>query len=60
MPLSLNNRKDIVADSISIDKGNETIDLADSLDAILGIAPDGLNSLKAVFSPIPAMVVSSV
>ena len=45
MPLSLNNRRDIVADSISINKGNETIDLADSLDAILGLAPEGLNSL---------------
>ncbi len=46
MPLSLNNSKDIVANSISILKGNRTIDLLESLDAVSGLAPDTLNSLE--------------
>ena len=32
MPLSLNNSKDIVANSVSVFKGNETIDLLENAD----------------------------
>ena len=32
MPLSLNNSKDIVANSVSVIKGNETIDLLENAD----------------------------
>ena len=46
MPLSLNNRKDIVADSISIIKGNRTIDVLETIDAVTGLAPETLNSLE--------------
>ena len=46
MPLSLNNRSDIVADSTSIIKGNNTVDLIESLDAVTGLAPATLNSLE--------------
>ena len=46
MPLSLNNSKDIVANSISIIKGNKTVDLLSSLDAVTGLAPATLNSLE--------------
>ena len=46
MPLSLNNSKDIVANSISIIKGNKTVDLLSSLDAVAGLAPATLNSLE--------------
>ncbi len=46
MPLSLNNSKDIVANSVSIIKGNKTIDLIESLDAVTGLAPATLKSLE--------------
>ena len=46
MPLSLNNSKDIVANSISIIKGNKTVDFISSLDAVTGLAPETLNSLE--------------
>ena len=46
MPLSLNNSKDIVANSISIIKGNKTVDLIESLDAVTGLAPETLSSLE--------------
>ena len=46
MPLSLNNRKDIVANSISIIKGNRTIDVLETIDAVSGLAPETLNSLE--------------
>ena len=46
MPLSLNNSKDIVANSISILKGNRTIDDLETIDAVSGLAPDTLNSLE--------------
>jgi hypothetical protein len=46
MPLSLNNSKDLVVNSISILKGNKTIDLIESLDAVQGLAPETLNSLE--------------
>ena len=46
MPLSLNNSKDIVANSISVLKGNQTIDVLETIDAVTGLAPDTLNSLE--------------
>ena len=46
MPLSLNNRKDILADSVAVFKGNRTIDLLESLDSVTGLAPATLNSLE--------------
>ena len=46
MPLSLNSSKDIVANSISILKGNRTIDVLETIDAVQGLAPDTLNSLE--------------
>jgi hypothetical protein len=46
MSLTLNNRKDIVADSISTIKGNKTVDLIESLDAVQGLVPETLNSLE--------------
>ena len=46
MPLSLNNSKDIVANSISILKGNKTIDVLETIDAVQGLAPETLNSLE--------------
>ena len=46
MPLSLNNSKDIVANSISILKGNRTIDVLETIDAVQGLAPETLNSLE--------------
>ena len=47
MPVSLNNSKDIVANSISIIKGNETIDLLQSIEAAqnLSLIPTTLNAL---------------
>ncbi len=47
MPVSLNNSKDIVANSISIIKGNETIDLLQSIEAAqnLSLVPTTLNAL---------------
>ena len=46
MPLSLNNSKDIVANSISVLKGNRTIDVLETIDAVQGFAPSTLNSLE--------------
>jgi hypothetical protein len=46
MPLSLNNSKDIVANSISVLKGNRTIDVLETIDAVTGLAPATLNSLE--------------
>ena len=46
MPLSLNNSKDIIANSISILKGNRTIDVLETIDAVSGLAPETLNSLE--------------
>ncbi len=46
MPLSLNNSKDTVANSISVIKGNKTIDLIETIDAVQGLAPETLNSLE--------------
>ena len=46
MPLSLNNSIDIVANSISIIKGNKTVDLIESLDSVTGLPPATLNSLE--------------
>ena len=46
MPLSLNNSKDIVANSVSVIKGNRTIDFVETIDAVQGFAPETLNSLE--------------
>ncbi len=46
MPLSLNNSKDIVANSISILQGNRTIDVLETIDAVSGLVPETLNSLE--------------
>ncbi len=46
MPISFNNNKDIVANSVSIIKGNRTIDLVETIDAVQGFAPETLNSLE--------------
>jgi hypothetical protein len=46
MPLSLNNSRDIVANSISAIKGNRTIDVLETIDAVSGLAPETLNSLE--------------
>ena len=46
MPLSLNNSKDIVANSVSVLKGNRTIDVLETIDSLTGLAPATLNSLE--------------
>ncbi len=46
MPLSLNNSEEIVANRVSIFKGNKTIDLIETIDAVQGLAPETLNSLE--------------
>ena len=46
MPLSLNNSRDIVANSLSIIKGNKTIDVLETIDAVQGLVPETLNSLE--------------
>ena len=46
MPISLNNSKDIVANSVSVIRGNRTIDLVETIDAVQGFAPSTLNSLE--------------
>ena len=46
MALSLTNSKDIVANSITVIKGNRAIDLLDTIDAVQGLAPETLNSLE--------------
>ncbi len=46
MPLSLNNSKDIVANSIAVIKGNRAIDLIETIDAVQGLAPETLNGLE--------------
>ncbi len=46
MPLSLNDSKDIVANSIAVVEGNRTIDLIETIDAVQGLAPETLNSLE--------------
>ncbi len=46
MTLTLNIRKDIVADSIAVIKGNRTIDVLETIEALQGIAPETLNSLE--------------
>ena len=46
MPVSLSNSKDIVANSISVVKGNRIIDVINTIDDVTGIAPSTLNSLE--------------
>ncbi len=45
MPVILNNSKDIVAGSLSIIRGNKTIDVLETIDVVQGLAPQTLNSL---------------
>ncbi len=44
MPVSSNDSKDIVANSVSIINGNRTIDLVETIYVVQGFAPDTLNS----------------
>ena len=44
--VSLSNSKDIIANSISVIKGNQVIDVLDTLNAVQGLAPETLNSLE--------------
>ena len=44
--VSLSNSKDIIADSLSIVKGNQVIDVLDTINAVQGLAPETLNSLE--------------
>ena len=46
MALSLTNSKDIVANSITVVKGNRAIDIVDTIEAVQGLAPETLNSLE--------------
>ncbi len=46
MPLSLNNSRDIVANSISFIEGSRIIDVLETIDAVCGLAPETLNSLE--------------
>jgi len=46
MPVSLSNSKDIVANSISVIKGNKIIDVLETVDSVKGLAPDTLDSLE--------------
>ncbi len=42
----MNNSEDIVANSISVLKGNRTIDVLETIDSLSGLAPETLNSLE--------------
>ena len=46
--VTLNNSVDIVANSVSIIKGNTVIDLLGTVDAVKGLAPETLDSLEKV------------
>ena len=46
MPVSLSNSKDIVANSVSVVKGNRFVDVLETIDAVQGLAPETLNSLE--------------
>ena len=46
MSVILNNRKDIVANSIAADKVNKTIGLVENIDVFQGLAPETLNCLE--------------
>ena len=46
MPVSLSNSKDIVANSISLVRGNRLIGVLETIDAVQGLAPETLNSLE--------------
>ena len=46
MPVSLSNNKDIIANSVSLIKGNRVIDVLETINAVQGLAPETLNSLE--------------
>ena len=46
MPISLTNRKDIVATSVSVTTDNEIINLLEAIQSIKGIPPETLNTLQ--------------
>ena len=46
MPVSLSNSKDIVANSISLVRGNRLIDVLETIDAVQVLAPETLSSLE--------------
>ena len=46
MPVSLTNSVDIIANSVSLIKNNEIVDVAESFGNITGLAPSTLNSLE--------------
>ena len=46
MPVSLNNSKDIIANSVSVIKGNKTIDVLETIDAVQGLAPETLKGFE--------------
>ena len=50
MQLGLTNSKDIVVNSVAVIKGNRSIDLAETSDAVEGLAPETLNSLEKLVS----------
>ena len=50
MPVSLSNSKDIVANSISLIRGNRLINVLETIDAVQGLAPETLNSLEKLAS----------
>jgi hypothetical protein len=46
MPVSLSNSKDIVANNISVVKGNTFVDVLGTIDDVKGLAPETLNTLE--------------
>ena len=46
MPVSLSNSVDIVANSVSLIKDNQIVDVAEKFGNITGLAPTTLNSLE--------------
>ena len=52
MSVSLNNSKDIVANSIGIIKCNKTIDAVEAISVVQGLAPETLNSVEKLATAI--------
>ncbi len=46
MPVSLNNSKDIVANSLSIIEGNRAVDVLEMIDVAQGLGPETLKSFE--------------